>query len=145
MFCGVYLFAPELILRPYGLADHEALRELVVHLLRFVAVYSFFDAMFVVFNAAIRGAGDTRFALVFSFSMGLVLLVLPTYVASHCGAAGFDAAWYAVTVYITVLGLGFLARFQQGTLDDDARDRAHAARAGANRRGRRSAGARVGL
>jgi hypothetical protein len=51
----------------------------------------------------------------FSFSMGLLLLVLPTYVASTVfGADGFTAAWYAVTVYITVLGLGFMARFQQG-------------------------------
>jgi MATE family multidrug resistance protein len=114
LFCGVYLLLPDLILKPYGLADHASLRELVVGLLRFVAFYSFFDAMFVVFNAAIRGAGDTRFALLFSFSMGLVLLVLPTYVASRFGAEGFSVAWYAVTVFITVLGLGFMARFHQG-------------------------------
>jgi len=115
LFCGVYLFLPDLILKPYGLAERPELRALVVSLLRFVAFYSFFDSMLVVFNAAIRGAGDTRFAMTFSFSMGLLLLVLPTYVASTVfGADGFTAAWYAVTVYITVLGLGFMARFQQG-------------------------------
>ncbi len=114
LFCGVYLFLPELILKPYGLAEDAAVRDVVVGLLRFVAFYSFFDAMFVVFNAAIRGAGDTRFALFFSVSMGVLLLVLPTYIASHFGNAGFTVAWYAVTVYITVLGLGFMARFQQG-------------------------------
>jgi MATE family multidrug resistance protein len=115
MFCGVYLFLPDLILKPYGLAERPELRVLVVSLLRFVAFYSFFDSMLVVFNAAIRGAGDTRFAMTFSFSMGLLLLVLPTYVASTVfGTDGFSAAWYAVTVYITVLGLGFMARFQQG-------------------------------
>lgn len=115
LFCGVYLLLPDLILKPYGLADHAELRQLVIGLLRFVAFYSFFDSMFVVFNAAIRGAGDTRFALGLSFSMGVVLLVLPTYVASVIyGPAGFSVAWYAVTVFITVLGLGFMARFQQG-------------------------------
>lgn len=113
-FSGIYVLAPELILRPYGLADHDEVRDLVVFLLRFVAIYSLFDAMAVVFNAAIRGAGDTRFALLFSFSMGLLLLVLPTYVASFYGADGFKVAWYAVTVFISVLGLGFMARFQQG-------------------------------
>ena len=46
--------------------------------------------------------------------MGLLLLVLPTYIASRFGADGFSVAWYAVTVYITVLGLGFMARFHQG-------------------------------
>ncbi|MBI3838169.1 MAG: MATE family efflux transporter [Planctomycetia bacterium] len=114
LFCGVYLLMPDLMLRPYGLADHDSLRELVVGLLRFVAFYSFFDSMFVVFNAAIRGAGDTRFALLFSFSMGLLLLVLPTYIASRFGTEGFSVAWYAVTAFITVLGLGFMARFHQG-------------------------------
>jgi MATE family multidrug resistance protein len=115
MFCGVYLFLPDLILKPYGLAERPELRALVVSLLRFVAFYSFFDSMLVVFNAAIRGAGDTRFAMRFSFSMGLLLLVLPTYIAATVfGADGFSAAWYVVTLYITVLGLGFMARFQQG-------------------------------
>ncbi len=113
-FSTLFLVAPELILSPYGLADHPEVRDLVIVLLRFVAVYAMFDAMAVVFNSAIRGAGDTRFSLVFSFSSGLLLLVLPTCIASRYGAEGFKAAWYAVTVFIAVLGLGFMARFQQG-------------------------------
>ena len=114
LFAGVYLFLPDVILKPYGLADHESLRTLVMGLLRFVAFYSFFDAMFVVFNAAIRGAGDTRFALVFSFSMGVLLLVLPTSIATRYGHEGFGVAWYAITAFIVVLGLGFMTRFIQG-------------------------------
>ncbi len=113
-FCGVYVLIPEVMLQLYGLAGHDSVRDLVIFLLRFVAVYALFDAMAVVFNSAIRGAGDTRFALVFSFSAGILLLVLPTYVASLYGAAGFSLAWYAVTAFIVVLGLGYMARFQQG-------------------------------
>jgi multidrug resistance protein, MATE family len=113
--CFVYLLLPDLILKPYGLTDHDSLRETVVVLLRFVAVYSFFDTMFVVFNAAIRGAGDTRFALGFSFTCGVVFLVAPTYIVSiWLGSEGFWLVWYFVTTLIVVLGLGFLARFQQG-------------------------------
>lgn len=114
VFCVVYLFAPQAILRPYGLAAHDSLRELVVFLLKIVALYSWFDAMVVVFSAAIRGAGDTRFALIFSFSMGVLLLVLPTYVASQYGQGGFEIAWYSVAAYLIVCGLGFIARFWQG-------------------------------
>ncbi len=114
LFCYVYLFQPELILQPYGLEQRESLRELVVQLLKFVAVYSFFDAMVVVFSSAIRGAGDTRFAMIFSFTMGLVLLVLPTAWAVNYSTDGFRLAWYAVTALIVVLGVGFWARFQQG-------------------------------
>ena len=113
-FVFVYAAAPDVILRPYGLADHPGVRALVIYLLRFVAVYCLFDAMAVVFNSAIRGAGDTRFALVFSFSLSVVLLVIPTYVASQWGEAGFPYAWYGVTALIVTLGLGFMARFLQG-------------------------------
>ena len=114
MFSCLYLLAPQVVLKPYGLAEHESLRELVVFLLKLVAVYSFFDALAMVFSSAIRGAGDTRFALIFSLSLGVVLLVIPTYVASFYGEAGFYYAWYAVTIFITTLGIGFIARFQQG-------------------------------
>ena len=114
LFAFVYLFLPDLILKPYGLADHEDLRTLVIGLLRFVAFYSFFDSMFVVFNAAIRGAGDTRFALVYSFSTSLLLLVLPTSIATQYGATGFGVAWYAITACIMALGIGFMVRFVQG-------------------------------
>jgi MATE family, multidrug efflux pump len=113
-FAAVYLFAPYAILKPYGLAEHESLRELVVFLLKIVAFYSLFDALVVVFSSAIRGAGDTRFALVFSFSMGVLILVLPTYVAAQYGTGGFQIAWFAVTAYLVVCALGFIARFQQG-------------------------------
>jgi MATE family, multidrug efflux pump len=114
IFCAIYLFAPHAILRPYGLEAHDSLRELAVFLLKIVAMFTWFDAMIVVFGAAIRGAGDTRFALWFSFSMGVVVLVIPTYVASLYGPSGFQFAWYAVTAYLIVCCLGFIARFQQG-------------------------------
>jgi hypothetical protein len=44
----VYMFLPDLILKPYGLAERPELRAIVVSLLRFVAFYSFFDSMLVV-------------------------------------------------------------------------------------------------
>jgi len=113
-FGGIYLFAPELILRPYGLQDHPALHDLVVFLLRFVAAYSLFDALAVVFSSTIRGAGDTTFAMVFSFFSGVVLLVLPTYYAAQRGPEGFKLAWYAVTLFMVWLAIGFMLRFQQG-------------------------------
>ena len=114
IFCATYVFAPELILKPYGLAGKESLRDLVVFLLKIVAVYSYFDALAIIFSSAIRGAGDTRFALVYSFSLGIVLLVIPTYIASFYGEAGFYYSWYAVTAFIFALAVGFIARFQQG-------------------------------
>jgi MATE family multidrug resistance protein len=113
-FCFIYVLAPQAILSPYGLADKPELRELVVFLLKLVAVYSAFDALAVIFSSAVRGAGDTRFSMLFSFGLGLVLMVIPSYIASFYGEAGFFYSWYAATTFTVVLGIGFVLRFQQG-------------------------------
>ena len=53
----------------------------MVQLLRFVAVYSFFDAMVVVFSATIRGAGDTRFIMWVSLISSAFLVIIPNYLS----------------------------------------------------------------
>ncbi len=118
VFSAIYLFAPRLILLPYSLSEqttnYPALEEQVVELLRYVAVYALFDAMAIVFSSATRGAGDTRFALLFSFVSGLVLLILPTWTARYLGYSSLTIPWVAVTVFIVFVGLGYLWRFEQG-------------------------------
>jgi MATE family multidrug resistance protein len=115
LFSTVYVFAPHLILKPYGIGQSQAaLEQLVIYLLRFVAAYSVFDAMGLIFSAAIRGAGDTRFAMLLNVVVGALFLVLPTFIATRFGSDGFTAAWYAVILFLVVLGLSFMARFQQG-------------------------------
>jgi MATE family multidrug resistance protein len=117
-FAAIYVLLPDLILAPYAArsdaADFQALRETVIVLLRFVAVYSLFDTMNIVFSAAVRGAGDTRFALVFSTVTAWLVMVIPTYLNQSYWGGGLDVAWTAVTIFVIVLGLGFLVRFQGG-------------------------------
>ena len=71
VFIVLYLTTPHLMLLPYAAAsdpaEFDAVRPLVVTLLRFVALYSFFDAMAIVFGSAIRGAGDSQFSLWWTF------------------------------------------------------------------------------
>lgn len=116
--CGViYLFLPHLLLIPYVSKDPAAFAEvepMVVVLLRFVTLYLFFDAMAIVFGSAIRGAGDSQFSLWWTFALSWLLMVLPTYLAIRLGQGGLYACWTAATVYITVLGIGFLWRFKAG-------------------------------
>ncbi len=117
-FAAIYVLLPELILRPYfadsSEADSAPVRAQVIELLRFVAVYSFFDAMGIVFGFAIRGAGDTRFALVFSCLSAWTLMVLPTVISVNWFGGGLRECWWFCTIYIIVLGCGFLARFLAG-------------------------------
>jgi MATE family multidrug resistance protein len=53
------------------------------------------------------------FAVAFTIIAGIICLVLPTWAVFHYGL-GLAAAWWAVTAFICVLGVGFLLRFVQG-------------------------------
>lgn len=118
LWAAIFVLLPDLILSPFKAfsdpTDFAAIRDPVVVLLRFVAVYCFFDAMVIVFSFAIRGAGDTRFALLFSCAMAWMLLVLPTWVSIRWFGGGLHACWWFCTIYIIVLGCGFCARFIAG-------------------------------
>jgi MATE family multidrug resistance protein len=113
----LYVTVPDLFLMGHaaGLSPErfQTLRALTVVLLQFVAAYCLFDAMNLIFSAAIKGAGDTRFVL------GTTLLTAPLpVVASWLGMAQFGAGilwcWWAVTCWVCLLGLIYLARFLQG-------------------------------
>jgi MATE family multidrug resistance protein len=117
-FAALYLAFPDLMLIPYGgEANAESfapVRPLVVMLLKFVALYSFFDAMAIIFGSAIRGAGDTKFSLWWTFGTGWLLMVVPAVLFTRYTEHGLVGCWSAATFYIIVLGIGFAWRFRGG-------------------------------
>jgi MATE family, multidrug efflux pump len=117
--CGLlYVLAPRLLLSPYAASgDAAALAEVwptAVVLLRFVAVYSIFDMLNVIFSAGLRGAGDTRYPLGATLVLSWAVMLLPAWLL--CARLGFGvyAAWSAASAYIMCLGLLMLRRFRQG-------------------------------
>ncbi|HLJ91897.1 MAG TPA: MATE family efflux transporter [Gemmataceae bacterium] len=82
-------------------------------LLRFVAVYSLFDSMSLVFSFALRGAGDTRFVTIVALGLAWPLMVFPTWAAWHYHW-GLYWAWTFASAYIISLALTFLFRFRTG-------------------------------
>lgn len=117
-FGAIYVGLPELILTPYAVESNaeefKLIRPVVITLLWFVAAYSLFDAMAIVFGSALRGAGDTRFAMLFSFFCGWSIMVIPTWIGVQKYSWGVLAAWTACTLYVVVLGVGLGIRFQGG-------------------------------
>jgi MATE family multidrug resistance protein len=91
----------------------ELVARTVPVLLRFVAVYSVFDSMNLVFSFALRGAGDTRFVTVVALGMAWPLMVVPTWAAWYFGW-GLYWAWAFASAYIIALGFTFLLRFRVG-------------------------------
>ncbi|MGE3314077.1 MAG: MATE family efflux transporter [Planctomycetaceae bacterium] len=117
-FAAIYLLFPGPILYIYSIygdpAEFELLREITISLLKFVAMYSFFDGMAIVFGSAVRGAGDTRFSLIFTIICAWSVMVAPTWYFSHQGTLTLNSAWWACTVYVMAMGIGFIVRFQSG-------------------------------
>jgi MATE family multidrug resistance protein len=114
----LYVATPGLFLAPYALhSDPQAfgpIRQLSVVLLRFVALYSIFDVFNIVFAAALKGAGDTRFVMYMIAALSTGLLTVPTYVAIEVLGAGVLTAWTVGTIYVSVLGIAFYLRFRSG-------------------------------
>jgi multidrug resistance protein, MATE family len=118
LFSVLFVVIPETILLPFtgwhAGSEMSAIRDEVVILLRFVAVYTFFDGMAIVFAYAIRGAGDTRFPFVYTLITSWTIMVLPTYFMISTGRGGLFAAWSMCAAYICLLGTSFFFRFLNG-------------------------------
>ena len=96
---------------PSGFGQIE---EVVTVLLRFVAIYSLFDSLNIVFASGVKGAGDTRFVMLMVFVFSFLGLALPTYIAMVFLRLGLMAAWTIITIYVIILSFAFLFRFLSG-------------------------------
>lgn len=114
----LYVLVPEIFLWPFASqADprgFEPIQEITIILLRFIAVYSLFDAMNIIFSSALKGAGDTRFIMFSIIIFSLLVLVIPSYVAVMLLHADIFVGWTIAAAYIILLGFVFFFRFLGG-------------------------------
>ena len=115
---AAYFLIPEFFIWPFGAkadpVSFPAIKNTVIILLRFIAVYSLFDTMNIIFASGIKGAGDTRFVMLMTFFLSLFGLAIPTYIVLNVFHLGLFAAWTVITLYIIFLSFAFLARFLTG-------------------------------
>lgn len=83
-------------------------------LLQFVAVYSFFDSLAVVFSSALRGAGDTVYPMLLTLACSWLVMVLPAWSVVHSSAPSLSSLWMAASANIILTGLLMWARFAAG-------------------------------
>ena len=114
----LYVITPQLFVAPFAVrADPEGFAEisrLTIILLRFVAVYSVFDTMNIIFASAIKGAGDTRFVMYIIVLISAIVLVIPTYLAIMVFGYGLMVGWTIASIYVITLGSLFYFRFLSG-------------------------------
>ncbi len=119
-FCALlYLLVPEFFLELFRYrSGHDSGYENVlatgVILLRLIAAYTLFDTMFIVFSGALKGAGDTRFAMWAQIVGAWVLFVPPVYAIIQYWHMGIFVAWCWAVVYVVFLGTVFWLRFRSG-------------------------------
>jgi MATE family multidrug resistance protein len=115
---AAYVLVPDVFVAPFALrADPGGFSEIYgysIILLRFVAVYSVFDTMNIVFCSAIKGAGDTRYVMLITVMLSVLVFILPVYLAVVVFEFGLMVAWIFATAYIILLSLIFYLRFLGG-------------------------------
>ncbi|MGD9159479.1 MAG: MATE family efflux transporter [Desulfobacteraceae bacterium] len=113
-----YVTIPELFIAPFAAkADPSIFGEisgLSVKLLRFVAVYSLFDTLNIIFSSSLKGAGDTKFVMFMTVTIGWLIMVIPTYISIVVLDYGIMACWICATLFVITLGIGFTLRFLNG-------------------------------
>lgn len=119
----LFLLAPDVVLAPFMVSSHNAAAQAAIldhgrTLLTIVAAYLFFDALYMVFSGALRGAGDTRFMMLATGVVAPLCLVLPVYLGIKYFQMGVVAAWIWVLVFITVLFLLATWRYLRGFWKD---------------------------
>ncbi len=115
---SAYVLVPDVFVAPFALrADPGEFSEIYgysIVLLRFVAVYSVFDTMNIIFCSAIKGAGDTRYVMLVTVILSVFLFIIPVYLVVVVFELGLMVAWVFATIYITLLGVVFYLRFLGG-------------------------------
>jgi multidrug resistance protein, MATE family len=117
---ALFVWVPEPLLALFQTGGEQTnhardIMELGTVLMRFVAVFCFFDALNLIYSGALKGAGDTRFIMWTIGAVCLGLMVIPVYVAVEILDAGVYAVWTFATIYACSLGMAFMLRYRQGS------------------------------
>ena len=113
----LYVLFPTLFLLPFqgdnAPSQWGPIVERTAVVLWFVAAFSLFDAVNIVLNFALRGAGDTVFVSLVSLSLAWPIMVLPSWMAYKYGWS-FYWTWAFVTAYVAAQATCFFVRFRAG-------------------------------
>ncbi|MDY7037290.1 MAG: MATE family efflux transporter [Thermodesulfobacteriota bacterium] len=119
LVAAFFIFMPEPLLYLFQSNHHtpEQYAEILnlgVILMRFVALFCFFDAFNLIFSGAIKGAGDTKFIMWAIAALSFGVMIIPVYLAVEVIGAGLYTIWTLATFYICALGTIFMLRYYQG-------------------------------
>ncbi len=83
-------------------------------LLLMMAIWGLLDAANLIVSGALKGAGDTRFVMVYTVVMSWGLWIVGEVIILFVLRLGIIAAWVWMTIYVVLMAIGFLWRFRTG-------------------------------
>jgi len=120
-FAILYLVVPDVFLvlhTAFAAEDFDQVRTTTILLLRFVAIYCFFDATQIVLIGALRGAGDTKFIMLATSLVSIISVAIGWACEERYHWREREIAlwgwWWILTAWIFALGLIYMLRFTGG-------------------------------
>ncbi|MDX2445673.1 MAG: MATE family efflux transporter [Desulfobacterales bacterium] len=115
----LFFLAPQWVIKLFATAEstgasYEQILDQGVVIIRIMAIFISFDALYFIFIGVLKGAGDTRFIM---WSIGittLVVMVLPITIGARFLGWGIYACWILLTLYVLSLCLVSFLRYRQG-------------------------------
>lgn len=124
---AVFFFWPDPLLLAFDKVSEPIMRDSRI-MLKFVAGYLFFDALFIIYSNAIKSAGDTRFSMIMHMVLAVFTYIIPclllfVFYQQSWFSAFFKEAkrgwclwgiWSISVVYVIICGVVFYGRYRQG-------------------------------
>jgi MATE family multidrug resistance protein len=114
VICGILLFSFRRQLIGLFTTDPQVLAT-GAKLLIFAAVYQLFDAVYIIYNGALRGAGDTLVPAIVTGTLCWTITVFVSHwIATTWPQLGPIGPWISASAYGMILGTFIVTRFAQG-------------------------------
>ena len=114
----IILLIPNLFIYPFSVKadpiEFESIKSTALVALRFIALWSIFDSLAIIFSSALKGAGDTAFIMLTICITGPIVLIAPTFLIIEIFHLGLNAAWISGVAYVLCLGIVYYLRFKGG-------------------------------
>lgn len=116
-FAALLWFKPDWMIALYSWGTpserFDAMRPMLIPLLKIVAVYCILDGLQVVFVGAIKGAGDTLFVLLATTFISVVVVACGLLCEQVFGPS-LLLWWYVIAGWVTSMGIAFSGRYFSG-------------------------------
>ena len=112
----IFIFNPDPLIGLFsrsGDAGQLETMEMVRLFMKFIAGLTIFDGLVIIFSSAVKGAGDTKFAMYANVSLAFALCAIPCVIAWLLNLKVI-IFWIILDVYIITCAFVFIARYIQG-------------------------------